>query len=131
MSRTVLLNLAILAGLQAIAVAGAAAQTGSNKPPYVVSVDYTADHANIEALRTLILDVARASIGEPGCRRFDVVEPANAPDHLLLFEVFDDAAAFKAHAETPHFKQFVTASTALKATRIASPGTMLLSLGKP
>lgn len=131
MRRMILLQCAFLAGIQAVGIPIAMAQTESTKPSYVVSVDYTAEHANIEALRVMVLAVARASLGEPGCRRFDVVEPANAPDHLLLFEVFDDAAAFKAHTEAPHFKEFVTASTNLKATRVASPGTMLLSLSKP
>ena len=34
---------------------------------------------------------------EPGCRRFDVVEPQGEPDRVLLYEIYDDEAAFDAH----------------------------------
>ena len=103
----------------------------AQQAPYVVVVDYTTDAASFEALRTLILGVAQASITEPGCRRFDVVAPADRPDHLTLYEVFDSKAAFEAHAATPHFKRFVTESGALHATRTATPGGMVVSLHNP
>lgn len=107
------------------------ARAAETPAPYVVVVDYTAPSENIVALRTLIEGVAKASITEPGCRRFDVVQPLAAPDRITLFEVFDDQAAFKAHSEAPHFKQFVADSTKLKASRTAAPGGFLLSLYNP
>ncbi|WP_131195315.1 putative quinol monooxygenase [Lichenihabitans psoromatis] len=111
----------------------ALAQTANpNAPGYVVVVDYTAAPSDMPALTTLVLGVARASVlNEPGCRRFDVERPASAPNHLILFEVFDDEAAFAAHAATPHFKQFGAETAKIKATRVASPGSMLLSLQHP
>ena len=100
-------------------------------PLYVVSVDYTAAAADFEHLKSLVATVARASIGEPGCRRFDVVVPAAKPNHLLLFEVFDDAAASQAHVASAHFKAFVAGSGTINATRVATPGSLLLSLHNP
>ena len=41
---------------------------------------------------------APRSRDEPGCRRFDVVEPQGEPDRVLLYEIYDDEAAFDAHA---------------------------------
>ena len=50
---------------------------------------------------------ARASIrDEPGCRRFDVLEPAGEPDRIFLYEIYDDRAAFDAHVRSPHFQKF-------------------------
>ncbi len=55
--------------------------------------------------RESVLRNAAASLGEPGCSRFDV---AFSPDGLrcLLYEVYDDRAAFDFHLTTPHFKDF-------------------------
>lgn len=50
---------------------------------------------------------AEASVAkEPGCRRFDVVLPEGEDDVVWLYEIYDDAAAFEAHLETPHLKEF-------------------------
>ncbi len=117
-----------------VSLAGATASSGaedSGSIPYVVVVDYTADAAQFERLKSLVQDVARASIREQGCRRFDVVMPAGIPNHLTLYEVFDDQAAFAAHAASAHFKQFVAESGAINAARTATPGTMVLSLHNP
>jgi quinol monooxygenase YgiN len=50
---------------------------------------------------------ARDSVAkEPGCRRFDVLVPEDEADVVWLYEIYDDAAAFDAHMETPHLKEF-------------------------
>jgi (4S)-4-hydroxy-5-phosphonooxypentane-2,3-dione isomerase len=40
---------------------------------------------------------------EPGCRRFDVLRDSDDPHHYLLYEMYDDQAAFQAHRSMPHF----------------------------
>jgi autoinducer 2-degrading protein len=40
---------------------------------------------------------------EPGCLHFDVCEDAERPNRFLLYEVYEDEAAFDAHGQTPHF----------------------------
>lgn len=55
----------------------------------------------------LMLANAKASLAnEPGCRQFDVCVSAQDAASLLLFEVYDDAAAFQTHLESPHFLSF-------------------------
>jgi autoinducer 2-degrading protein len=54
----------------------------------------------------LILENARASLGEPGCLRFDVLTDTARPDEAFLYELYADAAAFDAHLATPHFAAF-------------------------
>ena len=58
---------------------------------------------------------------EPGCRRFDVLEPLDDPDRILLYEIYDDRKAFDHHVKTPHFATFeaATADMVEKKTVIA------------
>jgi (4S)-4-hydroxy-5-phosphonooxypentane-2,3-dione isomerase len=46
---------------------------------------------------------ARASLAEPGVLRFDVIQDEADPAHLVLTEVYRDAAAAAAHKATPHY----------------------------
>jgi quinol monooxygenase YgiN len=43
---------------------------------------------------------------EPGCRRFDVAFSEKDPTLVFLYELYDDAAAFAAHVQERHFKEF-------------------------
>lgn len=47
---------------------------------------------------------ARASLGEPGVLRFDVVREIADPGRFVLVEVYRDDAAPAAHKETAHYK---------------------------
>jgi (4S)-4-hydroxy-5-phosphonooxypentane-2,3-dione isomerase len=46
---------------------------------------------------------ARASLGEPGVLRFDVLQDLADPEHVVLVEVYRDADAAAAHKETAHY----------------------------
>jgi (4S)-4-hydroxy-5-phosphonooxypentane-2,3-dione isomerase len=46
---------------------------------------------------------ARASLGEPGVLRFDVIQDEADPDHVVLVEVYRDAGAAAAHKLEPHY----------------------------
>lgn len=75
--------------------------------PYVVIVDFLLKPGAKEPFRALVDINALASCrDEPGCRRFDVLEPAADPDRIVLYEIYDDRAAFRAHVETRHFAVF-------------------------
>lgn len=54
----------------------------------------------------LLLDNARASLGEPACNRFDVLTDPARPDEVFLYELYDDASGFDAHRQTAHYKTF-------------------------
>jgi quinol monooxygenase YgiN len=85
---------------------------------FVIMVDFRLKPGARSAFRRLIDDNARASCrDEPGCRRFDVMEmPADA-DRIVLYEIYDDRAAFGAHLKTGHFAAFDRASAALVAEK--------------
>lgn len=44
---------------------------------------------------------------EPGCRTFDILQDPQDATNAMLYEVYDDAAAFEAHQQTPHFKHYL------------------------
>ena len=46
---------------------------------------------------------ARASLGEPGVLRFDVLRDQADPEHVVLVEVYRDDDASAAHKATPHY----------------------------
>ena len=81
---------------------------------FIIIVDFRLKPGAREAFRLLIDDNARAAVrDEPGCRRFDVVEPRGEPERVLLYEIYDDEAAFDAHCRTAHFIQFDAQSAPL------------------
>ena len=45
---------------------------------------------------------------EPGCFRFDILRNSEIPTRFHLYEVYRDEAAFQAHLEAPHFKQWIS-----------------------
>lgn len=48
----------------------------------------------------------RASIREPGNLRFDVLQSPEDATRFVLYEAYTDAAAARAHKETPHYQQW-------------------------
>jgi quinol monooxygenase YgiN len=60
--------------------------------------------AEVAALAKSMLPHARS---EPGCRLFMVNQAADDPRRFVLYEHFDDRAAFDAHTQTQHFKDIV------------------------
>ena len=74
---------------------------------FVVTVDFVVKPGFIDAFRAEMVNNARASRSdEPGCRRFDVAYSEKDRSLVFLYELYDDAAAFASHQQTPHFKAF-------------------------
>ncbi len=61
---------------------------------------------SVGAFRDATLINARASIGEPGIARFDVLEDRDIPNRFVLVEVYRSADAPAAHKETAHYKRW-------------------------
>lgn len=59
-----------------------------------------------EAFRDRVRRQAADSLGEPGCRRFDVWCDTDNCCRIFLFEVYDDRAAFDVHLASRHFRDF-------------------------
>jgi quinol monooxygenase YgiN len=51
-------------------------------------------------------DAAQSVANEPGCRQFDVTLDREHSNRVVLYEIYDDEAAFDAHLQTPHLAAF-------------------------
>ncbi len=92
---------------------------------FVVIVDFRLKPGAVQEFHALVAANARASVrDEPGCRRFDVVVPEGVGDRVLLYEIYDDAAAFALHLKTPHFAAFDRACGALVAKKTVTQGSL-------
>ena len=57
-----------------------------------------------------------ASLKEPGCLRFDLLQSSEDPSKFMLFEVFESEEASKAHKQTSHYFAWREAAEHLLAT---------------
>jgi len=93
---------------------------------FVVMVDFRLRPGAQADFRALMDENARASVREePGCRRFDVVEPRGEPGRILLYEIYDDEAAFEMHCGTAHFARFDVESAPLVETKMVIRGDLV------
>lgn len=123
-----LIGLALAASLIAVS-AQAQSQAGHY---YVVTVDFGTAPENFDRFKQIMDENAKASVtNEPGCREFNVFEDPKVPNHLFLFEVYDDDAAFQQHVNSAHFKHFKEVSDPIITSRAGSRGTMFTSYHKP
>ena len=78
---------------------------------YVVAVEFEIAPDKFAAFMPLMAKNAEASRrDEPGCRRFDVCVPRERRNCVFLYEIYDDEAAFQAHLQSRHFKEFAAAT---------------------
>jgi autoinducer 2-degrading protein len=76
---------------------------GQDVPMLVVHVHVRVNPSDLEAFTAASLANAAASLREPGVLRFDVIADDADPAHLVLVEVYRDAAAAASHKETGHY----------------------------
>ena len=74
---------------------------------FVVVVFLEAERDCQDDMREALITHAQACLmREPGCRRYDVCLDPVETGAFLLFQVYDDEAAYLAHREMPHYAQF-------------------------
>lgn len=74
---------------------------------YIITVDFRLKPGGRNDFMPLMLANARASLEkEAGCEVFDVLTDQSDPQRICLYEVYRDAAAFKAHLDSAHFGIF-------------------------
>jgi quinol monooxygenase YgiN len=74
---------------------------------FVLVVEFEVKPESVDRFHSLIAENARKSVAnEPGCRQFDVMRAQDQENRILLYEVYDDQAAFEAHGKMPHVADF-------------------------
>jgi quinol monooxygenase YgiN len=84
----------------------------------VLTVGLVIKPDQVERLMAMVLENAKAAREtEPGCRQFDVLVDPKDRTRVMLYEVYDDEAAFEAHQQTPHFKRYIAEAIPLLQSR--------------
>jgi quinol monooxygenase YgiN len=88
-------------------------------PLQVNAVDIDVVPGQIDNYLVALKENGAASVHEPGCREFNILLSQKDPNHVLIFEVYNDGAAAQAHRETDHFKKYAAATKDMVAKREA------------
>jgi autoinducer 2-degrading protein len=96
----------------------AAAQSG---PLFIAAVEYDIVPGQVDNFLAALKENGAASVKEPGCRELDIAVSQKDPNHVFIFEVYEDAAAVEAHRATDHFKKYQAATKDLVVKREAKP----------
>ena len=91
----------------------ATAQPGN----HILVVEFDIVPAEIDKFMTAIKELGAAAVNELGCRQFSIVVSQKDPNHVLLFEVWDNAAAVDAQFATDHFKKYQATTANMVAKR--------------
>ncbi len=78
--------------------------------------------------RPWVIGSSKASVrDEPGCHRFDVTAVEGTDDRFVLYEFYDDAAAFEAHKQAPHFAAWRQVADRVLTSQVNTRGTLVAS----
>lgn len=101
------------------------AQTPANVPIYKI-VTYKVPLQNLAAFLTQCSLNAEATRKEAGTLNFQVLQPIDSPDTVLLLEEYKNQSASESHSHTAHFLAFMRAVQHSGATRTALVAAPLL-----
>ncbi len=82
-----------------------------------VTAMWEARDGEADAVADILARFAPQARQEPGVRLFLVHRALENPAQFLFYELFDDAAAFAAHQQTPHFKSLILGEGLPRLTR--------------
>jgi autoinducer 2-degrading protein len=87
--------------------------------PYINLVELVVVPSELSKFLELAKDNAATAIKEPGVREFNITQLVSNPNHVVLYEVYDNEAALTAHRATDHFKNYQAATAKMVADRNA------------
>jgi (4S)-4-hydroxy-5-phosphonooxypentane-2,3-dione isomerase len=91
-------------------------------PLYINAVDIDVAPGQIDNYLAALKENGAAAVKqEPGCHEFNITVSQKDPNHVFIFEVYDNAAALDAHRQTDHFKKYAAITKEMVAKRDAHP----------
>jgi quinol monooxygenase YgiN len=85
---------------------------------FVLAVGLVVKSDQVDRFMSMLLENGKAAREtEPGCRQFDVLVDPKDRTRVMLYEVYEDEAAFQAHQQTPHFKRYIAEAIPLLQSR--------------
>jgi quinol monooxygenase YgiN len=105
----------VLMSVAAIALFAAAATllplpgrdaTAQSAGVYINAVDLDIVPTETAKFLEAVKENGEFAVKEPGCREFNITVLANNPNHVFLYEVYENEAALTSHRNSEHFKKF-------------------------
>ena len=90
-------------------------------PLFIMAVDYDVVPGQVDNFIAAAKENAVASVKEPGCRELNLTVSQKDPNHVFIFEVYENAAALEAHLASEHFKKYKAITKDMVAKREARP----------
>jgi len=109
--------LAIALGVAAWLLPMRREQATTQPGTHIVVVEFDIVPAEIDKFMTAIKELGAAAVNELGCRQFSIAVSQKDPNHVLLFEVWDNAAALNAQFATDRFKKYQATTANMVAKR--------------
>ena len=74
---------------------------------FAIIVEFELLEGGFDIFHQEVLKNGEASLAkEAGCQCFDVLVPSKQENRIVLYEAYDDEAAFQEHLQSRHFKEF-------------------------
>ena len=88
-------------------VVGARVHADELQRPYVRVAQIEIDPAQLESYKAIAKEQIETAIrDEPGVLTLYAVAEQDHPTRVVVFEIYADLEAYRAHIETPHFKKY-------------------------
>ena len=84
---------------------------------YINAVDLVIVPSEMAKFIEAVKENGANAVKEPGCREFNISVLANRPNHVFLYEVYDNEAALNTHRATEHFKKYQATTASMVADR--------------
>ena len=98
-------------GATMLAMASAPAFAQDSKEPYVRVAEIEIDLLQLDAYKAAVKEQIEAAVRiEPGVLALYAVTDKENPARIVVFEIYADMEAYKAHLETAHFKKYKVAT---------------------
>jgi quinol monooxygenase YgiN len=73
---------------------------------YVVIARWLTTAGNADRVRQALEKLTGPSRTEPGCRSYQPLQSLDDPGEFLIYEAYDDEAAYEAHGSSEHFRRY-------------------------
>jgi quinol monooxygenase YgiN len=110
----------LVLGATMLAIGCGPALAQDSKEPYVRVAEIEIDLARLEAYKAAVKEQIEAALRlEPGVLALYAVTDKENPARVLVFEMYADVEAYRAHLETDHFKKYkVTTQDIVKSLKL-------------
>jgi quinol monooxygenase YgiN len=88
---------------------------------------FVAADGKADQLRKLLLGLVQPTLAEPGCVHYTIHEDMAKPGAFYFYEVFQDEAAVKVHAESVYFQAAFAAAQNLLAEPLSVSTTKFIA----